>query len=46
MFLSHWHREAYLQHYGTEPPAPFPIAHMGHAHVIQPPRSTPRRKIK
>jgi Transposase IS116/IS110/IS902 family len=46
MFLSHWHAEAYRQHYGTEPPAPFPIAHLGHAHQIQPPRSMPRRKIK
>jgi Transposase IS116/IS110/IS902 family len=44
VFLSHWHAEAFRQHYGTEPPAPFPIAHMGHVHVIQPPRSTPRRK--
>jgi transposase len=46
IFLSHWHAEAYRQNYGTEPPAPFPIARMGHAHQIQPPRSMPRRKIK
>lgn len=31
-FLSDWHAEAYRQHYHTEPPLPYPIAHMGHAH--------------
>lgn len=31
-FLSDWHAEAYRQHYGTEPPKPYPIAHLGHAH--------------
>jgi hypothetical protein len=41
IFLSHWHSEAYRQHYGTEPALPFAVAHMGHAHVIAPP-STPR----
>jgi hypothetical protein len=39
LFLSHWHAEAFRRHYGTEPPAPFPIAHLGHAHVIKPPDS-------
>lgn len=34
LFLSHWHAEAYRHHYGTEPPLPYPIAILGHAHVI------------
>jgi len=34
IFLSHWHAEAYRQHYGTEPPAPYPIAILRHAHRI------------
>jgi len=34
LFLSHWHEEAYRQHYGQEPPAPYPIAFLGHAHKI------------
>ena len=31
-FLSDWHAEAYRQHYKTEPPKPYPLAHLGHAH--------------
>lgn len=34
LFLSHWHDEAYRQHFKTEPPLPYPIAHLGHAHKI------------
>lgn len=34
LFLSHWHAEAYRQHFGSEPPLPYPIAHLGHAHRI------------
>lgn len=34
LFLSHFHAEAYRQHFGKEPPLPYPIAHLGHAHVI------------
>lgn len=34
LFLSHWHGEAYRNKFGTEPPLPYPIAHLGHAHVI------------
>jgi len=34
IFLSHWHAEAYRKHYGTEPPKPYPIAILGHAHQI------------
>lgn len=36
LFLAHWHSEAYRLHYGTEPPKPYPIAILGHAHVIEP----------
>lgn len=42
LFLAHFHEEWYRRHYGTEPPAPYPIQFMGHAHKIQPRRmSTP-----
>jgi hypothetical protein len=34
LFLSHWHEEAYRQHFKTEPPLPYPIAHLGHVHKI------------
>jgi hypothetical protein len=37
LFLSHWQAEAYRQHYGKEPPAPYPISHLGHVHIIEPP---------
>ena len=32
LFLSHWWEEAYKLHYETEPPLPYPIAILGHAH--------------
>jgi hypothetical protein len=34
LFLSHWHGEAYRQHFGTEPPLPYPIGILGHADLI------------
>jgi Transposase IS116/IS110/IS902 family len=34
LFLAHYWEEAYRRHYRTEPPAPYPIAFLGHAHVI------------
>lgn len=37
LFLAHYHAEAYRRHFGTEPPLPYPIAHLNHAHVIPPP---------
>jgi hypothetical protein len=37
LFLSHLHGEWYRREFGTEPPLPYPIAHQGHAHVIQSP---------
>lgn len=37
LFLSHYHAAAYRDHYGTEPPLPYPIAILGHAHNIPAP---------
>ena len=37
LFLAHWHEEAYRKHHGTEPPLPYPISHLGHAHKIEAP---------
>ena len=37
LFLSHWHDRAYREHYGAEPPLPYPISHLGHAHKIEVP---------
>lgn len=34
LFLSHWQYVAYVEHYGKEPPLPYPVVHLGHAHVI------------
>lgn len=36
LFLSHWHDKAYREQYGTAPPMPYPIAHLDHAHYIEP----------
>lgn len=36
LFLSHLHAEWYRRHFGVEPPAPYPIAILGHAHLKQP----------
>ena len=35
LFLSHWHEVAYREHFKAEPPLPYPIAHLGHAHHIK-----------
>jgi hypothetical protein len=35
LFLAHWFEEAYRLHHGEEPPKPYPIQHMGHAHLIK-----------
>lgn len=37
LFLSHWHDVAYREAFGTAPPAPYPIARLGHAHYLAPP---------
>ena len=34
LFLSHWHAEAYREHHGEEPPLPYPIARLNHAHAV------------
>jgi hypothetical protein len=34
LFLSKWHEMAYREHYKTEPPKPYAIAILGHAHQI------------
>lgn len=38
LFLAHWHEVAYIAEFGKEPPLPYPIAHLGHAHKIDVPR--------
>lgn len=35
IFLSHLHRVMYLDHFNEEPPKPFAIAILGHAHEIE-----------
>lgn len=37
LFLSHLHGEWHLRHFGVPAPLPYPIAHLGHAHVIAAP---------
>lgn len=32
LFLSHWHEVAYREHFKCDPPKPYPIAILGHAH--------------
>lgn len=36
LFLAHLHEQMYRRHFGTEPPLPYPIAILGHAHYIGP----------
>ncbi|MEX3929790.1 transposase [Paraburkholderia sp. BR10936] len=42
IFLSHLHGYWYEQHFGKPAPVPFPISHLGHAHMIAPPMAEPR----
>jgi hypothetical protein len=37
LFLAHLHGEWYTQAFGSPPPAPYPIAILGHAHIAPPP---------
>ena len=37
LFLAHFHEVYYMNHYGKKPPNPYPIAHLGHTHKIEPP---------
>lgn len=39
LFLAHFFEVAYRHEYGAEPPAPYPIAHMGHVHRIPVPNA-------
>jgi len=38
LFLSHLHGYWYEEEFGTKPPLPYPIAILGHAHMIEPPK--------
>jgi hypothetical protein len=37
LFLSHLHHEMFREEYGEDPPMPYPIAHLQHAHYLAPP---------
>lgn len=37
LFLAHYHEVGYKITFGKEPPLPYPIAILGHAHKIEPP---------
>lgn len=37
IFLAHWHEVAYEFHYGKQPPNPYVLEHLGHAHKIERP---------
>lgn len=38
LFLAHLHEVWYRAAFDREPPLPYPIAHLGHAHKIEPPQ--------
>jgi hypothetical protein len=38
LLLAHLHEVMFKDHYGTEPPLPYAIAHLNHAHKIEPPQ--------
>lgn len=43
LFLSHLWEVAYKEHYGQDPPQPYPIAYLGHAdYLAPPPADTPQ----
>jgi len=37
LFLAHLHQQMYVAHHGKEPPLPYAISILGHAHIIAPP---------
>lgn len=48
LFLSHLHDEWYRRHFNEEPPLPYPISFLGHAHFIPAPNAskvTPMRVL-
>ena len=46
LFLSHLHGAWYEEHFRRPPPLPYPIAHMGHAHMIESPTNPIERDQK
>jgi len=44
IFLYHWFAEAYRRRWNKEAPVPFVIAHLGHAHLIEPHNKIEHRK--
>jgi len=38
LFLSHYHAVCYKHEFGKEPPLPYPIAQLGHAHMVPVPK--------
>lgn len=44
LFLSHLHGEWHERHYGRPAPLPYPIAFMGHAHIINAPNKAAQPK--
>jgi len=38
LFLAHYHHKAYFAEFGIDPPRPYAIEHLGHAHYIAPPK--------
>lgn len=38
LLLAHLHEVSYKHHYGTEPPVPYALAMLNHAHKIEPPQ--------
>ena len=42
LFLAHLHGEWYEKAFGKPAPLPYPVAHLGHAHIIPPPGQAPR----
>jgi hypothetical protein len=40
LFLAHLHGEWYTRVTGNAPPLPYPVAHLNHTHIIQPPTSS------
>ena len=37
LYFAHWHGKAFRLRYNSEPPKPYPIAYLGHAHYMPEP---------
>lgn len=46
LFLAHLHEVWYTKHFGKQPPKPYPIAILGHAHKIEPPNFDPQKEAE